>query len=249
MKLKGKVAIITGAGAGIGKATALLFANEGTKLCCNSISNSALKVVEEINNNGGDAIFIQADVSKEEEAKKIIENTVETYLKIDILFNNAGIVLGGTIDTMSTEDWDRTMAVNVRGIYLVTKYAIPYLKKTRGTIINNSSSVAFKGVSNRTAYTASKGAVLSMTRAMAADYLDAKIRVNAICPGTTDSPSLAERIRSKGGNYDKIRQEYIDRQPLKRLGTPEEIAEGVLFLAVNEFCTGVSLLVDGGMTM
>ena len=249
MKLKGKVAIITGAGAGIGKATALLFANEGSKVCCNSISNSALKVAEEINNNGGDAIFIQADVSKEEEAKKIIENTVETYQKIDILFNNAGIVLGGTIDTMSTEDWDRTMAVNVRGIYLVTKYAIPYLKKTRGTIINNSSSVAFKGVSNRAAYTASKGAVLSMTRAMAADYLDAKIRVNAICPGTTDSPSLAERIRSKGGNYDKIRQEYIDRQPLKRLGTPEEIAEGVLFLAVNEFCTGVSLLVDGGMTM
>jgi len=249
MKLKGKVAIITGAGAGIGKATALLFANEGAKVCCNSISNSALKVVEEINNNGGDAIFIQADVSKEEEAKQIIENTVETYQKIDILFNNAGIVLGGTIDTMSTEDWDRTMAVNVRGIYLVTKYAIPYLKKTRGTIINNSSSVAFKGVSNRAAYTASKGAVLSMTRAMATDYLGAKIRVNAICPGTTDSPSLAERIRRKGGNYDKIRQEYIDRQPLKRLGTPEEIAEGVLFLAVNEFCTGVSLLVDGGMTM
>ena len=249
MKLKGKIAVITGAGAGIGEATALLFAKEGAKVCCNSLSASAKKIVAKIKLSGGDAIFVQADVSVEEEANRIIEKTIETYGKIDILFNNAGIVLGGAIDTISTKDWDRTMAVNVRGIYLVTKYAIPYLRKTQGVIINNSSSVAFKGVKDRVAYTASKGAVLSMTRAMAADYLEDKIRVNAICPGTTDSPSLAKRIKSRGGNYDKIRQGYIDRQPLKRLGTPEEIAEGVLFLVLNEFCTGVSLLVDGGMTM
>jgi len=249
MKLKGKIAVVTGAGAGIGEATALLFAKEGVKVCCNSLSASAKNIVAKIKLSGGDAIFVQADVSLEEEANRIIEKTIETYGKIDILFNNAGIVLGGAIDTTSTEDWDRTMAVNVRGIYLVTKYAIPYLRKTQGVIINNSSSVAFKGVKDRVAYTASKGAVLSMTRAMAADYLEDKVRVNAICPGTTDSPSLAKRIKSRGGNYDEIRQGYIDRQPLKRLGTPEEIAEGVLFLALNEFCTGVSLLVDGGMTM
>jgi len=249
MKLKGKIAVVTGAGAGIGEATALLFAKEGAKVCCNSLSTSAKDVVAKIKLFGGDAIFVQADISIEEEGKAIIDKTIEIYGKIDILFNNAGIVLGGAIDTISTEDWDRTMAVNVRGIYLVTKYAIPYLRKTQGVIINNSSSVAFKGVKDRVAYTASKGAVLSMTRAMAADYLEDKIRVNAICPGTTDSPSLAKRIKSRGGNYDKIRQGYIDRQPLKRLGTPEEIAEGVLFLVLNEFCTGVSLLVDGGMTM
>ena len=249
MKLKGKIAVVTGAGAGIGEATALLFAKEGAKVCCNSLSTSAKDVVAKIKLFGGDAIFVQANISIEEEGKAIIDKTIETYGKIDILFNNAGIVLGGAIDTISTEDWDRTMAVNVRGIYLVTKYAIPYLRKTQGVIINNSSSVAFKGVKDRVAYTASKGAVLSMTRAMAADYLEDKIRVNAICPGTTDSPSLAKRIKSRGGNYDKIRQGYIDRQPLKRLGTPEEIAEGVLFLVLNEFCTGVSLLVDGGMTM
>ncbi len=249
MKLKGKIAVVTGAGAGIGEATALLFAKEGLKVCCNSLSASAKNIVAKIKLFGGDAIFVQADVSVEKEANRIIEKTIETYGKIDILFNNAGIVLGGAIDTISTEDWDRTMAVNVRGIYLVTKYAIPYLRKTQGVIINNSSSVAFKGVKDRVAYTASKGAVLSMTRAMAADYLEDKVRVNAICPGTTDSPSLAKRIKSRGGNYDEIRQGYIDRQPLKRLGTPEEIAEGVLFLALNEFCTGVSLLVDGGMTM
>ncbi|MFX0036885.1 MAG: SDR family NAD(P)-dependent oxidoreductase [Candidatus Hermodarchaeota archaeon] len=249
MKLDGKIAVITGAGAGIGEATALLFAKEGAKLCCNSLSESAKKVVGKIKSSGGDAIFVQADVSLEEEAKRIVERTIETYDKIDILFNNAGIVLGGLIDTMSTEDWDRTMAVNVRGIYLVTKYAIPYLRKTQGVIINNSSSVAFKGVKDRTAYTASKGAVLSMTRAMAMDYLEDKIRVNAICPGTTDTPSLTERIKSNGGNFEKVKQDFISRQRLGRLGTPEEIAEGVLFLVLNKFCTGASLLVDGGMTM
>ena len=249
MKLKGKIAVVTGAGAGIGEATALLFAKEGAKVCCNSLSTSAKDVVAKIKLFGGDAIFVQANISIEEEGKAIIDKTIESYGKIDILFNNAGIVLGGAIDTTSTEDWDKIMAVNVRGIYLVTKYAIPYLRKTQGVIINNSSSVAFKGVKDRVAYTASKGAVLSMTRAMAADYLEDKIRVNAICPGTTDSPSLVKRIKSKGGNYNEIRQGYIDRQPLKRLGTPEEIAEGVLFLVLNEFCTGVSLLVDGGMTM
>ena len=249
MKLKSKIAVVTGAGAGIGEATALLFAKEGAKVCCNSLSTSAKDVVAKIKLSGGDAIFVQADISIEEEANRIIEKTIETYGKIDILFNNAGIVLGGAIDTISTKDWDRTMAVNVRGIYLVTKYAIPYLRKTQGVIINNSSSVAFKGVKDRVAYTASKGAVLSMTRAMAADYLDDNVRVNAICPGTTDSPSLVKRIKSRGGNYNEIRQGFIDRQPLKRLGTPKEIAEGVLFLVLNEFCTGVSLLVDGGMTM
>ncbi|MFX1304234.1 MAG: SDR family NAD(P)-dependent oxidoreductase [Promethearchaeota archaeon] len=249
MKLKDKIAIITGAGAGIGEATAILFAKEGAKVCCNSLSDSAKNVVEKIKSIGGDAIFVQADVSVEEEAKKIIEKTINNYHKIDILFNNAGIVLGGAIDSISTQDWDKTMAINVRGIYLVTKYAIPYLRKTQGVIINNSSSVAFKGVKDRAAYTASKGAVLSMTRAMAMDYLEDKIRVNAICPGTTDTPSLAERIKSRGGDYEEVRQQYIIRQRLKRLGKPEEIAEGVLFLALNEFCTGISLLIDGGMTM
>ena len=249
MKLKDKVAIITGAGAGIGKATAFLFANEGAKVICNSLSDSARNVVDKIKTSGGDAAFIQADVAIEDQAKKIISESIERYGRIDILFNNAGIVLGGAIDTISTEDWDRTMAINVRGIYLVSKYAIPYLKKTQGVIINNASSVAFKGVKDRAAYTASKGAVLSMTRAMAMDYLEDKIRVNAICPGTTDTPSLVQRIRNKGGNYEEVRQQYIARQRIGRLGTPEEIAEGVLFLVLNEFCTGVSLLVDGGMTM
>ncbi len=247
MDLNGKIAIITGAGAGIGEATAYLFAKEGARVCCNSLSGSAQKVSNQINESGGKAIFVKADVSIESEAKNIVDETLNEYGKLDILFNNAGIVFGGAVEEMPTNDWDRLMAVNVRGIYLVSKYAVPHLKKTQGVIINNSSSVAFKGVKNRAAYTASKGAVLSMTRAMAADYLEDKVRVNAICPGTTDSPSLSERIRSHGGNYEEVRKQYIDRQPLGRLGSPTEIAQGVLFLVTNEFCTGVSLLVDGGM--
>jgi meso-butanediol dehydrogenase/(S,S)-butanediol dehydrogenase/diacetyl reductase len=249
MKLEGKVAIITGSGAGIGRATALLFAREGAKVCCNSVSNSAQDVVNEIKSSGGKAIFVQADVSKEQDAMQLVEETIKNFGKIDILFNNAGIVIGGSIDNTSIEDWDRTMAVNVRGIYLVSKFALKYLKETKGTIVNNSSSVAFKGVENRAAYTASKGAVLSMTRAMAMDYLKDEIRVNAICPGTTESPSLENRIRSKGGDYQQVKADYISRQRMGRLGKPEEIAEGVLFLVLNEFCTGVSLLVDGGMCM
>jgi meso-butanediol dehydrogenase/(S,S)-butanediol dehydrogenase/diacetyl reductase len=249
VRLVGRIAIITGAGAGIGRATAILFAKEGAKVCCNSLTESAQRVVEKIKNSGGDAMFVQADVSIEEDAKRVVDKTIEAWEKIDILFNNAGIVLGGSIDTISTEDWDRTMAVNVRGIYLMSKYAIPYLKKTQGTIVNNSSSVAFKGVKDRAAYTASKGAVLSMTRAMAADYIEDKIRINAICPGTTDTPSLAKRIAQRGGDPEEVRKQYIARQRMGRLGEPEEIAEGVLFLVLNEFCTGISLLIDGGMTL
>jgi meso-butanediol dehydrogenase/(S,S)-butanediol dehydrogenase/diacetyl reductase len=248
VRLKDKVAIITGAGAGIGAATAILLAKEGVNVSCNSISESALEISEKIKKFGGDAIFIQGDVSKEEDAKNIIDKTIEKYGKIDILFNNAGIVLPGRIDDISTKDWDRTMAVNVRSIYLMSKNAIPHLKKTKGTIINNASSVAIKGVKDRAAYTASKGAVLSMTRAMAMDYIKEGIRVNSISPGTTDTPSLAVRL-AKFDDPKEARKQFIERQPLGRLGDPEEIAEGVLFLILNEFCTGINLSIDGGMTI
>jgi NAD(P)-dependent dehydrogenase (short-subunit alcohol dehydrogenase family) len=248
MKLEGKVAIITGSGAGIGEATALLFAKEGAKVCCIDISEAALAVVENIKSSGGEAIYIQGDVSEEEDMKNVIDKTIETYGQIDILFNNAGIVIPGTIDNTSTEDWDKTIAINLRSVYLLSKYAIPYLKETKGTIINNASSVALKGVKDRVAYTASKGAVLSLTRAMALDYIDIPIRVNSISPGTTDTPSLQKRLAAFD-DPEQARATFIARQPLGRFGKPEEIAEGVLFLACNEFCTGINLSIDGGMTI
>jgi len=248
MRLEGKVAIITGAGAGIGEATAVLFAREGAKVCCNSKSESALTVVEKIEDSGGDAFFSQGDVSVIEDAKRITDETVERYGKLDILFNNAGIVIPGRIDNTSPEDWDQTMAVNVRGPYLLSKFAIPYLKETKGCIINNASVLALKGVKDRGPYSASKGAVLSMSRAMAIDYIEDGIRVNCISPGTIETPSLAERL-SKFEDPDGAMVQFIARQPMRRLGTPGEIAEGVLYLALAEFCTGINLSVDGGMTM
>ncbi len=248
MKLKGRVAIVTGAGAGIGEATAVLFAKEGAKVCCNSLSKSALRVVNKIKDFGVEAIFVQSDVSIENNAKKIVEETVNKYTKIDILLNNAGIVLPGKLENTSIEDWERSMAVNVRGVFLVSKSAIFELKKTNGVIINTSSAVALKGVKDRFAYSATKGAINSLTRSMAIDYIEDGIRVNCICPGTIDTPSLANRL-SRFDDLDKARKDFIARQPQKRLGTPKEIAESMLFLVLNEFCTGICLTIDGGMTM
>jgi NAD(P)-dependent dehydrogenase (short-subunit alcohol dehydrogenase family) len=248
MRLDGKVAIVTGAGAGIGEATALLFAREGASVCCVDLAETGQKTAQKIKGSGVKSLFVKADISKPEDAKRIVDKTIETFGKIDILFNNAGIVVPGRIDNTSIEDWDKTMAVNVRGIFLLSKYAIPHLKKTNGTIVNTASSVAVKGVTDRAAYTASKGAVLSLTRAMAMDYVGDHIRVNSISPGTTDTPSFRGRV-AQSENPEEARKQLIARQPMKRLGNPEEIADGVLFLVLNEFCTGTNLTVDGGMTM
>jgi NAD(P)-dependent dehydrogenase (short-subunit alcohol dehydrogenase family) len=248
MKLKGKVAVITGAGAGIGKASALLFAREGAKLCVNAQSNSAAETAQSIKKDGGEAIFVQGDVSKPETAEKILTETIRTFKKIDILFNNAGIVIPGRIDNTTLADWDRTFEVNVRSVFLVTKACLPELRKTKGVIIHNASAVVLKGVKERAAYTASKGAIYALTKAMAADYISYGIRVNCICPGTTDTPSLGKRI-AQFDDPKKAREDLIARQPMGRFGTPEEMSEAVLYLATAEFCTGISLAVDGGMSI
>jgi NAD(P)-dependent dehydrogenase (short-subunit alcohol dehydrogenase family) len=248
MRLRGKVAIVTGAGAGIGEATAVLFAREGARVCCNSLTDSAASVAGRIRAQGGEALFVRGDVSVEDEARKVIEETARCFGAVDILFNCAGIVVGGTVESSPVEEFDRCMAVNVRGVYLCSKYAIPHLRKSRGAIVNCSSVVAHKGVPNRAVYSASKGAVLSLTKAMAIDHIGDGIRVNAVCPGTIDTPSLAVRL-SRMDDPQEARRQFIARQPLGRLGTPEEIAEGVLLLACNEFCTGTILTMDGGMSI
>jgi len=246
MKLKGKVAIITGAGAGIGQATAILFAKHGAKvvLC----ARTYCRAVDLINTEGGEAVYIRCDVSSEEDVKCMIEETLLRFKRIDILFNNAGIVVQGSAETTLIEEFDMTIAVNVKGAWLCSHYAIPHLKKTKGVIINCSSSVAVRGVANRAAYSASKGALVSLTKAMAMDHAADGIRVNAILPGTTDTPSLEERINITK-DPGQTRRQIVMRQPMGRLGNPEEIAQGVLLLAENEFCTGTCLSIDGGMTI
>jgi meso-butanediol dehydrogenase / (S,S)-butanediol dehydrogenase / diacetyl reductase len=246
MKLKGKVAIITGAGAGIGEATAILFAQKGAKVVLSDII--PCRGVETINASGGEAVYIKCDVAKEDDAKRLIDETIARFGRLDILHNNAGIVVAGGIDNCTVADFDKTMAINVRGTWFCSLYAIPHLKVSKGVIINCSSSVAIKGVANRAAYSASKGAVLSLTKAMAMDHIADGIRVNAILPGTTDTPSLAVRL-AQTGNAEEARKQITARQPMGRLGRAEEIAEGILLLATNEFCTGTCLSIDGGMTV
>ncbi|MFW9787296.1 MAG: SDR family NAD(P)-dependent oxidoreductase [Candidatus Thorarchaeota archaeon] len=248
MKLEGKTAIITGAGAGIGEATSKLFANEGASVVCNDISDSGLRVTEKIRSDGKEAYFIKGDISDEEFAHKLVSDTIERFGQLDVLVNNAGIVIPGRVDNTSSDNWDRTIEVNLRGAYLVSRFAVPHLKKTKGAIVHVGSAVALKGAKDRAAYTASKGALVALTRAMAVDYMEDNIRVNCINPGTTDTPSLRDRL-SKFPDPETARKQFIERQPLRRFGTSKEIAEGILYLATAEFCTGTCLSVDGGMAV
>jgi NAD(P)-dependent dehydrogenase (short-subunit alcohol dehydrogenase family) len=246
--MKERAAIVTGAGKGIGEAAALRLGEMGAAVCCNSLSDSAAQTADRIRAAGGRAIFVGGDVACEEIAGRIVSETAAAFGGIDILVNNAGVVLPGTPESTTAADWDQTMAVNVRSVFLLSRAALPYLSARKGVIVNISSSVALKGVKDRLAYTASKGAVLAMTRAMAADLINRGVRVNCICPGTTWTPSLDSRL-AKFPDPGAKKQEFIARQPMGRFGTPEEIAEGIIYLIDASFCTGAALAIDGGMTM
>lgn len=251
MKLENKVALITGASMGIGHSTAVLFAREGAKVAVNSQSTRGQAVVDQIKAGGGEAIFVQGKVEDPKSAQAMVDKTVEAFGRLDILFNNAGIVLPGRVDNTTVEDFDRMVAVNVRGVFLVSKFAAQQmLKQGGGVIIHNASIAAVKGLKERLGYSASKGAVWAMTKAMAIDYIRDNIRVNCINPGTTLTPSLEERIAAFD-DPQAARQNFIDRQPIGRLGKPEEIAAAALHLASDEaaFTTGQTLNVDGGLTI
>ncbi|GHV44196.1 oxidoreductase [Synergistales bacterium] len=251
MNFKGKVVLITGAGAGIGVASAERFAEAGASVCVNSLSESAKATAEAICKNGHSAFFVQGDVSKEADASRLVEETVKRFGGLDILVNCAGIVLGGNIEETSLADWERTMNTNVTGVFLMSKFAAPKLRaRGGGVIVNVSSVVAVKGVVNRAAYSASKGAVLSLTKAMAADYLADHIRVNSVCPGTVHTPSLDQRIASSP-DPEKALRDFIARQPMRRLGKADEIATAILFAACDEaaFMNGTNILIDGSMSL
>jgi len=250
MDFKNKVVLVTGAGAGIGRATAILYAKSGAKVVVNEINEiKGQETLTEVAKYS-EGLLVVGDVSNAQDAKRMIDSTVQKFGRLDILVNNAGIVLPGRVDNTPEDDWDKTMKVNVRGVFLMSKYAVEQMKKQGGgVIVNSASSVALKGVKDRASYSASKGAVLSLSRAMAADYMDDHIRVNCICPGTTLTPSLEERLKAFP-DPEKARTEFIARQPMKRLGVDTEIAQAILFASCTEaeFMNGSILSIDGGMT-
>jgi len=251
MDFTGKVVLVTGAGAGMGREVALRFARLGAKVAVNSLTPSAAGTADQIRDEGYEALFLQGDVSLAATAEALIAKTVETLGRLDIVINNAGVVVGGSVDTTTEEDWDRCMAVNAKGTFLVSKYAVQQMKKQGGgVIVHNASVVAIKGVANRLAYSASKGAILSMTKAMAADHIKDHIRVNCVCPGTVETPSLWDRINSEEDPQAAYAR-FCERQQMGRLGTVEELAEAILFAASDEvrFMTGANIVVDGGLSI
>lgn len=255
MNFEEKVVLITGATRGIGKAIALLFAKSGAKVIVNARKSdkdeAGCSIVDKIRDLGGEAVFVPGDVSDVKSAESIIEKGIEAFGKIDILVNNAGVVIPGNLESTSEEEFDLTMDINVKGTFFMSKFVLPHMKKQGGGVIVNMGSVAaLKGHVDRAAYCASKGAVVALSRAMAADYVKDNIRVNVVCPGTTYTPAIKEKIAT-AEDPAAMEATFIGRQPMGRLGRVEEIAHAVLFAASDEaaYMTGSIIVVDGGMTM
>jgi NAD(P)-dependent dehydrogenase (short-subunit alcohol dehydrogenase family) len=248
-KIAGKVALITGAASGIGRATALLFAREGAELVLADVNADAgQRVVDQITKSGGRAFFEGIDVTRAADCQRLVERAIREFGRIDILFNNAGIIRRATVLDLSEDDWDRVMAVNVKSIYLLSREVIPHMQKAGGgTIINTASGWGLTGGAKAAVYCASKGAVVLLTKAMAVDHGSQKIRVNCICPGDTDTGMLREEARQLGEENSRFLAEAAQR-PLGRVGTPEEIAQAALYLAsdASSFVTGTALVIDGG---
>jgi len=250
MRLGDKVAIVTGAGSGIGRATANLFAKEGAKVVVADIESSLGKeTVEEISKNGGTAVQVVADVSKADEVRAMIKTCIANFGKLDILFNNAGIEgPRGLLWKMKEDDWNRVIDVNLKSVFLGCKYAIPHMKRTKGSIINTASELGLVGSASHPAYSASKGGIIALTRSLALQCAPYGIRVNCICPGATETPLLVRFVGEKQRERElrKVTQEI----PLRRLGKPIDIAYAALYLASEEssFVTGSILVVDGGST-
>lgn len=252
MGFKDKVVIITGSGAGIGRELAEELAALGAKLVINSTKQeTGGETLRRVREAGAEAIFVQADVSVPSEAQRIVDEALKAFGRIDILYNVAGIVLGGTVWSTTVEDFDRTMDVNVRGTFLMMQDVVPVMQKQGGgVIVNTASVVATKGLKNRVAYSASKGAVLSMTRAVAAELVRENIRVNVVSPGTTLTPSLEDRIKGSA-DPEQSMKDFCDRQPIGRLAAPSEIVKAYLFASDDEagFLDGVNIAIDGGMSI
>ena len=251
-RLEDRVCLITGAGSGIGRATALLFAKEGARVAAADIDGAGAEAVAEAARALGpaEALGLQVDVSRSTQVEDMVARTLDAFGRLDVLVNNAGITLAATAVDTEEADWDRIMAVNVKGVFLGCKFAIPVMRRQGGgAIVNTASNTASVGLRKRAAYVASKGAIAALTRALALDHVGDGIRVNCVAPGTVETPFF-DALFEAAEDPAALRRELAARQAVNRLGTPQEIAGAMLYLACDEssFVTGTMLTVDGGMT-
>jgi NAD(P)-dependent dehydrogenase (short-subunit alcohol dehydrogenase family) len=251
MRLKGKVAIVTGVASGIGKGTAMLFGEEGARVVGADInSEDGNRTIQSICGKGGEAIFVQTDVAKADQVKNLVSEAVKNYSGIDVLFSNVGVNIGNPIVDVSEEEWDHVMAVNLKSMFLCCKYVIPEMQKRgQGSIVLTSSANGLMAEPVLTSYCATKAAIIGMTRSIATDYGKYNIRVNCICPTYTRTPLLEKWIDSGVDptlSWDKVNKLHV----LNRIAEVEEVAKAVLFLASEEssIVTGTALVADGGLT-
>jgi Dehydrogenases with different specificities (related to short-chain alcohol dehydrogenases) len=254
MLLKDKVAIITGAASGIGKATAITFGREGAKVMCADVNaDGAEAVSRQIADTGGEAASVKVDVVVEADVQRMIQDTVARWGRLDVIYNNAGVGVGNPVTQVSIEEWDRIIDINLRGVFLGTKYAILEMLKTGGgSIVNTASDAGLIGTPMLSAYCASKGGVVMFTKATAAEWARMGIRVNCVCPGVIKTPILDPMLamgKAAGATEEQILARLGKAHPIGRVGLPEEVAEAVTWLASDRasFVTGVALPVDGGL--
>jgi NAD(P)-dependent dehydrogenase (short-subunit alcohol dehydrogenase family) len=248
-QFEGKVVLLTGGAHGIGRATAIRFAEAGASVTvCDVQEDKGQETVSLIERAGGRALFVRCNVTSAADCEAAVNKTVETFGGIDVLFNNAGITRRANVVETTEEEWDAVMAVNIKSMFLMSKYVVPQLiKRGGGAIVNTSSGWGIVGGANAVSYCASKGAVVLLTKAMACDHGKDNIRVNCVCPGDTDTPMLRNEAKQLGLEEEALVNEGHLR-PLGRVGQPEEIADAVLYLAsdASSFVSGTSLVIDGG---
>jgi len=248
-ELSDSVALVTGAGSGIGRAIVVLFAHEAAKVVVADVNEGDGKnTVDLIKKEGGDAIFVQGDVSKPASVRMMADKTVEKYGKLNILVNNAGVESIGSVVDLTEENWDRVIDINLKGTFLCSKYCTPrIIEGGGGAIINIASVLGLIGSKGEAAYCASKGGIISLTRAMALDFASNNVRVNCICPGSVLTPTF-KRVMMSSGDYDVAFARNLEKIPLRRVAAPEEIAQAALFLASkrSSYITGTALVIDGG---